>query len=72
MDEAIERNTAQMIRGGFVSTVANRKALRVGQEPLSAFRHYMAVYSWQQSLCLYDSDLIENLERAWQPHKRTL
>lgn len=72
MDEAIVRNAAQMIRGGFVSTVGNRKALRVGQEPLSAFRHYMAVYSRQQSLCLYDQDLIDNLERIWEPEKRTM
>jgi thioesterase DpgC len=72
MEEAIVTNTAQMIRGGFVSTVANRKALRVGQEPLSSFRHYMAVYSRQQSLCLYDQDLIDNLERMWEPEKRTM
>lgn len=72
MDEAIARNTAQMIRGGYVSTIGNRKALRVGQEPLSAFRHYMAVYSRQQSLCLYDQDLIDNLERIWEPEKRTM
>lgn len=72
MDEAIVSNTAQMIRGGFVSTVGNRKALRVGQEPLSSFRHYMAVYSRQQSLCLYDQDLIDNLERMWQPEKRKM
>lgn len=72
MDEAIMRNTAQMIRGGFVSTVGNRKGLRVGQEPLPAFRHYMAVYSRQQALCLYDQDLIDNLERIWEPEKRTM
>lgn len=72
MDEAIAANTAQMIRGGFVSTVGNRKGLRVGQEPLSAFRHYMAVYSRQQSLCLYDQDLIDNLERIWEPEKRKM
>ncbi len=72
MDEAIVSNTAQMIRGGFVSTVSNRKALRVGQEPLSSFRHYMAVYARQQSLCLYDQDLIDNLERMWQPEKRKM
>jgi thioesterase DpgC len=72
MDEAIARTTAQMIRGGFVSTVGNRKALRVGQEPLSAFRHYMAVYSRQQGLCLYDQDLIDNLERIWEPEKRRM
>lgn len=72
LDEAIVASTAQMIRGGFVSTVGNRKALRVGQEPMSSFRHYMAVYSRQQSLCLYDQDLIDNLERMWQPEKRTM
>lgn len=72
MDEAIARNTAQMVRGGFASTIANRKALRVGEEPLSAFRHYMAVYCWQQSQCLYDQDLIDNLERNWEPQKRTM
>jgi thioesterase DpgC len=72
MEEAIAHDTAQMIRGGFVSTIANRKALRVGQEPLSSFRHYMAVYSRQQSLCLYDQDLIDNLERMWEPEKRRM
>jgi thioesterase DpgC len=72
MEEAIVSNTAQMIRGGFVSTIGNRKALRVGQEPLSVFRHYMAVYSRQQSLCLYDQDLIDNLERMWQPEMRKM
>ena len=72
MDDAIASNAAQMIRGGVVSTAANRKALRVGQEPLSSFRHYMAVYSWQQSLCLYDRDLIDNLERSWEPQKRRM
>ena len=72
MEEAITRNATQMIRGGFVGAIANRKALRVNQEPLSVFRHYMAVYCWQQSLCLYDQDLIDNLERSWEPHKRSM
>jgi (3,5-dihydroxyphenyl)acetyl-CoA 1,2-dioxygenase len=72
MEDAIARNAAQMVRGGLVSTIANRKALRVGQEPLSAFRHYMTVYSWQQGLCLYDKDLVDNLERSWQPEKRRM
>ena len=41
MDDAIEASTAQMVRAGFTSTVSNRKALRVGQEPLSVYRRYM-------------------------------
>jgi hypothetical protein len=32
----------------------------------------MAVYSRQQSLCLYDQDLIDNLERIWEPEKRRM
>ena len=61
-----------MVRAGFTSTVSNRKALRVGQEPLPVYRRYMATYSRQQSLCFYDQDLIDNLERMWEPEKRRL
>jgi (3,5-dihydroxyphenyl)acetyl-CoA 1,2-dioxygenase len=72
MDEAILRNSAQMLRAGFVSTISNRKALRVGQEPLSSYRRYMAMYSRQQCLCMYDQALIQNLERSWQPQQRRM
>jgi (3,5-dihydroxyphenyl)acetyl-CoA 1,2-dioxygenase len=72
MDEAILRNTAQMLRAGFVSTISNRKALRVGQEPLSTYRRYLATYSRQQCLCMYDPTLMQNLERSWQPQQRRL
>src|SRR6202034_1120166 len=54
MDAAIERNAEQLVRAGMTSAVANRKALRVAEEPLSTFRRYYATYSRQQSLCLYD------------------
>jgi (3,5-dihydroxyphenyl)acetyl-CoA 1,2-dioxygenase len=70
MEEAIERNTTQMVRAGITSTVSNRKALRVGQEPLSVYRRYMATYARQQSLCLYDPKLIDNLEHSWNPQTR--
>ena len=72
MDAAIGRNAAQMVRAGVTSTASNRKALRVAQEPLSVFRRYMAVYSRQQSLCIYDQALIENLEHSWQPQRRRM
>jgi len=70
MDAAIEKNAAQMVRAGMTSAVANRKALRVGEEPLSVFRRYMATYARQQSLCLYDPKLIDNLEHSWNPGSR--
>jgi thioesterase DpgC len=72
MDGAIEENTAQMIRAGFTSAVSNRKALRVGQEPLSVYLRYMATYSRQQSLCFYDPKLIDNLEHSWDPSRRRM
>jgi thioesterase DpgC len=72
MEDAIARNAAQMVRAGFTSTVSNRKALRVGQEPLHTYRRYMATYSRQQCLCMYDQALIDNLEQSWQPQQRRI
>jgi (3,5-dihydroxyphenyl)acetyl-CoA 1,2-dioxygenase len=72
MDAAIERNAQQLVKAGMTSLVANRKALRVGQEPLSDFRRYYATYARQQSLCMYDAKLLENLESSWKPAIRTL
>ncbi len=72
MEAAIERNALQMVRAGMTSTVSNRKALRVGQEPLSVYRRYMATYARQQCLCLYDPKLIDNLEHSWNPGRRRM
>jgi (3,5-dihydroxyphenyl)acetyl-CoA 1,2-dioxygenase len=72
MDAAIERNAQQIVRAGMTSAVSNRKALRVAEEPLSVFRRYMATYARQQSLCLYDPKLIENLEFNWNPGRRRM
>lgn len=72
MDASIKRNTEQMVRAGLTSAASNRKALRVGQEPLDVFRRYMATYSRQQSLCLYDQKLIDNLEHMWEPERRQM
>jgi thioesterase DpgC len=72
MEHAIARNAAQMVRAGVTSTVSNRKALRVGQEPLATYRRYMATYSRQQCLCMYDQALIDNLDQNWQPQRRRI
>jgi (3,5-dihydroxyphenyl)acetyl-CoA 1,2-dioxygenase len=72
MDEAAVRNALGMLNAGFTSAVSNRKALRVGQEPLDVFRRYMATYSRQQALCFYDPALIANLEKSWQPQSRKM
>jgi thioesterase DpgC len=72
MEAAIETNALQLVRAGMTSAVSNRKALRVAQEPLSEFRRYMATYARQQSRCLYDPKLIENLEQSWKPGTRRM
>ena len=70
MDAAIERSTAQLLSAGTTSLVANRRALRAGQEPLERFRRYMSVYASEQARCLYSPALIDNLERNWQAAQR--
>ncbi len=72
MDMAIETNALQLVRAGMTSAVSNRKALRVAEEPLSVFRRYIATYARQQSRCLYDPKLIENLEHSWKPGTRRM
>jgi thioesterase DpgC len=72
MDAAIDANAAQLVRAGMMSAVSNRKALRVGEEPLPVFRRYMATYARQQSRCLYDQKLIDNLKHSWKPDTRRM
>jgi (3,5-dihydroxyphenyl)acetyl-CoA 1,2-dioxygenase len=70
MDAAIEAAVAQLTGSGLVSAAGNRKALRVGQEPIDTFRAYMATYAREQALCHYSPALIRNLEANWNAHQR--
>ena len=70
MDEAIARNAAELLSAGTISLLANRRALRVAQEPLEAFRAYHAIYAREQARCLYSPALIDNLERNWNARER--
>ena len=70
MEAAIERDVAQLLGSGLTSAVANRKAIRLGEETLDDFRRYQAVYAREQARCLYSPALISNLERNWQAHRR--
>jgi thioesterase DpgC len=71
MDAAIERVTARLTSAGIVSAAANRKALRVGDEPLDVFRRYMALYAREQAECHFSPALIRNLEHNWDAKRRT-
>jgi len=70
MDEAIRTAAAEVVSAGTTSLVANRQALRKGQEPLDLFRRYMSSYAREQAHCLYSPALIDNLERNWNARER--
>ncbi len=53
-----------------VSAASNRRAIRVIQEPLDAFRNYFAVYAREQAYCHFSPALIGNLERYWNAASR--
>ena len=72
MEEAIERAVAELPSAGTTSLRANRRALRIGAEPIDDFRRYMALYSREQAYCMYSPALIDNLVRNWEANRRSL
>jgi thioesterase DpgC len=72
MDAALDRVVDGFTSSGVVSAAGNRRALRVGQEPLDMFRRYMAVYAREQAYCHFSPALIANLERNWNAHNRAI
>jgi thioesterase DpgC len=60
LDLAIERSLDRL-RGQAV--VANRRMLNLAEEPVDAFRLYMAEFALQQSLRLYSGDVIHKVGR---------
>jgi thioesterase DpgC len=71
MDTALERVVKGLTSSGVVSAASNRRAFRVTQEPLDAFRAYFAVYAREQAYCHFSPALIANLERYWNAQSRT-
>jgi thioesterase DpgC len=70
MDDAIARVVTGLADSGVVSAAGNRRAIRIGQEPLDLFRNYMAVYAREQAYCHFSPALIANLERFWNAQAR--
>ena len=70
MDASIEKLVEQLTGSGVVSAAGNRRALRIQEEPLDAFRRYMAVYAREQAHCHFSPALIANLERNWDAARR--
>jgi len=71
MDASIARVIAGLTSSGAVGAVANRRAFRVGVEPLDLFRRYMAVNARDQAYCNFSLALIANLERYWDAKNRS-
>jgi (3,5-dihydroxyphenyl)acetyl-CoA 1,2-dioxygenase len=72
MDRALDRVIARLTSSGAVSATSNRRALRIGEEPLDIFRHYFSAYARDQAYCHFSPALIANLEREWNAHNRKI
>jgi thioesterase DpgC len=72
MEQAIDRVVDDFTGSGVVSAAGNRRAIRVGEEPLDLFRRYMAVYCREQAYCHFSPALIANLEKHWNAAQRKL
>src|SRR5262249_50333656 len=70
MDTALAEVIERLPNSGVVSAAANRRAIRIGQEPLDLFRSYAAVYAREQAYCHFSPALTANLERFWDAHNR--
>jgi thioesterase DpgC len=72
VDEAIRGVVEDFTGSGVVSAAGNRRAIRVGEEPLDLFRRYMAVYCREQAYCHFSPALIANLEKHWNAAQRKI
>jgi len=72
MEQALAQVIEDFTGSGVVSAAGNRRAFRVGEEPLDDFRRYMAVYCREQAYCHFSPALIANLERHWNAAQRKL
>jgi thioesterase DpgC len=72
MDGALARVVEGLTSAGAVSAIGNRRAFRVGQEPLDLFRRYASVYAREQAYCHFSPALIANLERNWHARNRKI
>jgi thioesterase DpgC len=72
MEQALRQVVEDFTGAGVVSAAGNRRAFRVGEEPLDTFRRYMAVYAREQAYCHFSPALIANLEKHWNAAQRKI
>jgi thioesterase DpgC len=71
-EPALAARIGALTDSGLVNAIANRRAIRIGQEPLELFRQYMALYSREQAYCHQSPQLVDNLQRNWNAAERKL
>jgi thioesterase DpgC len=72
LETALETRIAALTDSGLVNAVANRRAIRIGQEPLDLFREYMSLYAREQARCHLSPQLVRNLEQNWNAADRRI
>jgi len=70
MDAEVQRFVDLLTSSGMVSAASNRRSFRAAEEPLDAFRRYMAIYTREQAHCHFSPALIRNLEANWDAANR--
>jgi thioesterase DpgC len=70
MDATIARVIDRLTGSGAVGAIGNRRALRLGAEPIDTFRRYAALYAREQAWCHFSPALISNLELFWNAQNR--
>ena len=70
VDAALDARIEALTSSGLINAAANRRALRVGEEPIDVFRRYMAAFSKEQARCHLSPALVQNLEEHWNAHQR--
>jgi thioesterase DpgC len=72
VDDAIDVRVEALTSSGLINAAANRRAMRVGEEPLETFREYMATYAREQAQCHLSPALVHNLEQHWNASQRAI
>ena len=72
MDKTLLNTITTYTNSGVVGSASNRRAIRIGQEPLDIFRKYMSAYCHDQAHCHFSEALIKNLENYWNAASRPL
>lgn len=71
MDRALGLVIEGLTNSGAVGATSNRRAIRIGAEPLDLFRKYFSAFARDQAYCHFSPALIANLEREWNAHNKS-